>query len=192
MRQKQFKTKVAPLNDKLKFVIFQHVNVISLLLLQILAAIENYKYSRMRTLHMISAYYITTTSVLITLSQLAGVGNFCFNLVPSFPSIVRILSFKARLLQILLYALFPRFSWSTLFPFPSYFNFHNRMTWPCHRRWFWIIISSIFTTTPYESVLLHRSSWSYLIRNSKFPCFTTVQQNWSKTTLINLPPLLQR
>ena len=37
--------------DGLKFVILQQVNVISLLLLQILAAIENYQYSRMRILH---------------------------------------------------------------------------------------------------------------------------------------------
>ena len=27
----------------------------------------------------------------------------------------------------------------------------------------------------------------HLICNSKFPCFTTVQQNWSNTTHINLP-----
>ena len=31
-----------------------------------------------------------------------------------------------------------------------------------------------------------------LIRNSKFSRFTTVQQHWSNTTLINFPPLLQR
>ena len=50
--QKQIKTKMAAVNRKLKFVILQQVNVISLLLLQILAAIENYQYSRMRILHM--------------------------------------------------------------------------------------------------------------------------------------------
>ena len=37
---------------KLKSVILQPVNVILLLLLQILADIENYQYSRMRILHM--------------------------------------------------------------------------------------------------------------------------------------------
>ena len=31
-----------------------------------------------------------------------------------------------------------------------------------------------------------------LIRNSNFPCFKTVQQNWSNATLIDLLPLLQR
>ena len=35
-----------------KFVILQQVNVLSLLLLQIIAAIENYQYSRIRILHM--------------------------------------------------------------------------------------------------------------------------------------------
>ena len=49
--QKQFKGKMAAVNKKLKFVIHQQVNVISLLLLQILAAIVN-QYSRMRSLHM--------------------------------------------------------------------------------------------------------------------------------------------
>ena len=38
---------------------------------------------------------------------------------------VRILSSQAISFQILLYALFPRLPWSTLLPFPSYFNFHN-------------------------------------------------------------------
>ena len=41
---------MAAVNKKLKFVIFQQVNVISLLL-QILAAIENCQFSRMRTLN---------------------------------------------------------------------------------------------------------------------------------------------
>ena len=45
--QKQIKTKKAVANKKLKFVILQQVNVTSLLLLQILAAIKNYLYSRM-------------------------------------------------------------------------------------------------------------------------------------------------
>ena len=42
--QKQIKTKMAAFNKKLKFVIIQQVNVISLLLLQILAVIKNYQY----------------------------------------------------------------------------------------------------------------------------------------------------
>ena len=32
----------------------------------------------------------------------------------------------------------------------------------------------------------------HLLHNSKFPCFTTAQQNWSNTMLISLPLLLQR
>ena len=32
----------------------------------------------------------------------------------------------------------------------------------------------------------------HLICNNKFPGFTTVQQNWPNTTLINFPPFLQR
>ena len=39
-------------NRKLEFVIFPQVNLISLLLLQILAAIGNYQYLRMRIFHM--------------------------------------------------------------------------------------------------------------------------------------------
>ena len=52
MCQKQVKTNMAAVNKKLKFVILQQVNIIALLLLQILAAIKNYQYSRIRTLHM--------------------------------------------------------------------------------------------------------------------------------------------
>ena len=59
------------------------------------------------------------------LSRLAEVGNFCFNSLSPFLSIVRILSSQAISFQILLYALFPQFPWSTLLPFPSYFNFHE-------------------------------------------------------------------
>ena len=50
--QKQIKTKMASVNKMVKFVILQQVDIILLLLLQILAAIENYQYSRMRILHM--------------------------------------------------------------------------------------------------------------------------------------------
>ena len=59
------------------------------------------------------------------LSQLAGVNSFCSNLLSLFLSIVRILFSEAILFQILLYALFPQFTWSTLLPFPSHFDFHN-------------------------------------------------------------------
>ena len=67
----------------------------------------------------------TTTSVLMPLSQLVGVSNFCFNLLSPILLIVCILSFQATLFEILLYTLFPRFPWSTLLPFPSYFKHHN-------------------------------------------------------------------
>ena len=66
--------------------------------------------------------FTTTTSVLMSLSCLAGVGIFCFNLLLPFLLIACILTFQATSLQIFIYALFP---WSTLLPFLSYFNFHN-------------------------------------------------------------------
>ena len=44
-RQKQIKARMAAVNKKLKCVIFPQVNIISLLLLQVLAVIENYQYS---------------------------------------------------------------------------------------------------------------------------------------------------
>ena len=53
------KTKMAAVNKKLKFVILKQVHVVSLLLLQILAAIKNYHYSRIRVLHIIREYYIS-------------------------------------------------------------------------------------------------------------------------------------
>ena len=59
------------------------------------------------------------------LSQLAGVSNFCCFSLSKFLSSVRALSSQAISFRILLYALFPRFPWSTLLLFPSYFNFHN-------------------------------------------------------------------
>ena len=49
---------MAAVNKNLKCVIFQQFNVISLLLLQTFAVIENYQYSRMRVLHMSGAYYM--------------------------------------------------------------------------------------------------------------------------------------
>ena len=43
-QQKEIKAKMSAVNKKLKCVILQQINVISLLLLQMLAAIENYQY----------------------------------------------------------------------------------------------------------------------------------------------------
>ena len=59
------------------------------------------------------------------LSRLAGVGNFCFNMLSPFHSIVRIFSSQAISFQIFLYKLFPRFPWSTLLSFPWYFMLHE-------------------------------------------------------------------
>ena len=67
----------------------------------------------------------TRTSVLMALSRQVGVSNFCSNSLSSFLLIGRILFSQFVSFQILFYALFPRFPWSTLLPFPSYFNFHN-------------------------------------------------------------------
>ena len=67
----------------------------------------------------------TTAFVLMPLSWLARVGNFCFNLLSPFLSIVPILSSQAISFQILLYTLFPRFPGLTLLPFPIYFKLHN-------------------------------------------------------------------
>ena len=171
----------------------------------------------MKTIHLFHrkheptfSYATTTTmSVLKPLSRLAGVGNFCFKLLSPFRSIVCILSSQAISFQIILYALFPQFPWSTSFLYPVISSsitsriwelMSRRMTWPYHRRRFCIIVSLIFTTTPtHLSHPIHhpdhttlQPSKARLIRNSKFPRFKTVQQHWSNTTLINLPPLVQR
>ena len=109
------------------------------------------------------------------------------------------------------YALFSRFPWSTLLPFPSYFKLHNLtylgidvstddVTLPPQMALNYI--SSLFTTTPTLSrrtsvdTFINRSHRIYhpdhatlhltrprLICNSKFPRFTTVQQNWSNTAI---------
>ena len=52
-RLKQIKTKMAAVNKKLKFIILKQLIFVSLLLLQILAAIENYRYSRMRVVQIV-------------------------------------------------------------------------------------------------------------------------------------------
>ena len=67
----------------------------------------------------------TTTSVLMSLSRSAGVGNFCFNWLLPFFGIVCIISSQATLFQILLYALFSQFPFSTLLPFLRSFNLHS-------------------------------------------------------------------
>ena len=152
------------------------------------------------------------------LSRLAGVSNFCSSSLALFFSIIRILSFQAISFQLLLYALFPWFPWSTLLSFSSCFNFHNltqlmssRMTWPYHRwqLFYYHVLNLHNNTHPItKNISRHPINQSHpthqpdhttlhpmqpcLICNSKFPRFTTVQQNWSNTTLINLPPLLQR
>ena len=59
------------------------------------------------------------------LSWLVRVGNLYPNLLLPFLLIVSILSSQAISFQIFLHALFPRFPWLTLLPFPSYFNFLN-------------------------------------------------------------------
>ena len=154
------------------------------------------------------------------LFRLVGVSNFCSNLLSPFLLIVRILSSQAILFQILLYALFPRFPWSILLPFSSYFNLHNLtyleidvsmldMTIPPQMTLNYQILNLHNNTHPItKNISRHPINQSHpthhpdhttlhptqlrLIRNNKFPRFTTVQQNWSNTTLINLPPLLQR
>ena len=79
--------------------------------------------------------------VLMPLSWLARVSNFCFNLLSLFFLIICILSLQAISVQSLLYPFFPRFPWSTFLPFPSYFNFHNLM-------YFWIDVSMHDMTIP--------------------------------------------
>ena len=152
------------------------------------------------------------------LSWLCGVDNFCFNLLLPFLSIIRILSSQAMSFQILLCALFPRFPWSIL-PFSSYFNFHNLtylgtgvsthdMTIPQQMVLNYILdlhsnshpimknisrhpINHSHPTHHPDHMMLHPMQ-PPLIRNSKFPRFTTLQQNCSNTTLIDILPLLQR
>ena len=107
--------------------------------------------------------------------------------------------------QILLYTLFQQFPWSALFPFPSYFNFHNLM-------YLGIDVSKHdMTALPQTALNYHildlHNKTNYIMKNisehlinqshltdhpdymmlhhmqpcpicySKFPCFTTVQQN---------------
>ena len=111
------------------------------------------------------------------LSWLAGVGNFCFNSLSPFLSIVRILSCQVISFQIL-HALFSRFPWSTLLPFPSYFKLHNLtyagvdiskddMTIPPQTalNYLWSSqqdppYSKEHQSTPYRPISPHTSAWS--------------------------------
>ena len=156
----------------------------------------------------------------MALSWLTRVGNFCFNSLLPFLLIVCILSSQAISFQILFCTSFPRFPWSTLLPFPSYFKLHNLMylrgnismddmTVPLKTALNYQILDLHSNTHPIpknvnqhptdqshpthhpDHAVLHHSQ-AHLIHNSKFLCFTTVQQNWSNATLINLPLLLQR
>ena len=161
----------------------------------------------------------TATSFLMPLSWLAGVGNFCSNLVLPFLLIICILFSQAILFQILLYTFFPRIPWSIFLPFPGYVNFHNLryfgigvsmhdMTMPPQTALNYHILNLHSNTHPItknvsqnpinqshpthpDHTMLHPTQ-PRLIHNSKFPHFTTVQPSWSNTTLINLPPLLER
>ena len=99
----------------------------------------------------------TTTSVLIPLSWLVGVVNFCFNFLSPSLSIVRILSSPVISFQIVLMHCSHDFLSRLFFRFPVISSsitssilelMSPLMTWPCHCRRLWIIISSIFTTTP--------------------------------------------
>ena len=145
----------------------------------------------------------TTTSVLMPLSRLAEVGNFCFNVLSPFHWIVRILPSQAISFQIFLYALFPRFPWSILLSFHWYFMLHdlmylgadistNDMTIPpqtslnykifdCHNNTHLIPknisqhpINQPHSTHHLDHTMLHPTQ-PHFIHNSKFPHFTTVQ-----------------
>ena len=152
--------------------------------------------------------------------QLAGVTNFCYNLLSRFLSIVRIFSSRTISFQILRYALFPWLAWSIILPFPSYLNFYNlkylgndasrHMTIPPQKTLNDHILNLHINTHPItKNISRHPINQSHpthiiliimtlyptqpcLIRNSKFPRFTRVQQNSSSITLINLFLLLQR
>ena len=121
----------------------------------------------------------TSKSVLMSLSRLAGVGNVCFNSLSPFLSIVHILSFEAISFQILFYAFFSRFPWSTFFLFPVILStitspifelMSPRMTLSYNR------IKQSHPTYHPDHTTVHPKR-SCVNCNSKFPCFTTVQQN---------------
>ena len=74
---------------------------------------KNYNSHNRRQWVVINAIKSTTTTtalILMLLSHLAGVSNYCSNSLSPFLLIVRIFSSQAILFQILLYSLFPWFS----------------------------------------------------------------------------------
>ena len=136
------------------------------------------------------------------LSRLARVGNFCFNMLLPFQSIVRILSSQAISFQFFLYALFPQFPWLTLLSFPWYFKLHdltylgadistNAMTIPLQKSMNYEIFDRHDNTQPIpknisrhpinqphsthhpDHTTLHLTQ-PHFIRNSKFLRFVTV------------------
>ena len=157
----------------------------------------------------------TKTSVLMPLSRQARVNDFALIRSRHFLRSYTSLSYQAIWFQNLLYAFSPRFPWSTLLLFPSYFNFHNLtylgidvfthdMIIPPQTVFNYhilnlqnnthLITKNISLCTINQSHPTHHPDYTILrpaqpclIRNSKFPCFTTVQQNWSYTTLTNIP-----
>ena len=132
------------------------------------------------------------------LSRLAWVSNFC---------IVGILSSQAISFQIFLYALFHTISlvdpssFSQLFQLPQPYVFGNWClhAWrdhttgdgfelsylqsqqhpPYYEEHCWHPINQSHPTYHPDHTTLYPTQ-SRVIRNNKFPCFTTVQQNWSK------------
>ena len=155
----------------------------------------------------------------MSLSRFAGVGNFFFNSLSPFLSIVRILSFQVISFQVFLYALFPRFLWSTFLPFPNDFQLHNLiylgidvsthdMTIPPQTALNYYILDLHNTHFILKNISRHSINQSHpthhpdhttlhptqphLIRNSQLPRSTPGQQNWSNRTLVNFSQLLQR
>ena len=153
---------------------------------------------------------ITTTSLLIPLSWLVGIGNFCFNLLSSFLSIVYILSCQSIWFRIVLYAFFLQFPWSTFLPFPSYLKLHDLMYLGVDVSTDGTTIQS-YTTLNYHTLDFHNNTdlmlknisqhsidqfhlkhhtdhttshpmQPHLIHISNYPTFATVQLNWSNTT----------
>ena len=144
----------------------------------------------------------------MALSRLAGVSNFCSNSLLPYLSIVCILSSQAISFQIL-YALFPRFPWSTRLPFPNYFSFHNLT-------YLGIDVSTHGMALPPQTALndlildLHNSTHPITKNNSRHainhshpthPDHVTLHptqprlirnSNKSITTLVDLPLLIQR
>ena len=144
------------------------------------------------------------------LSWLVGIGNFCFNLLSSFLSIVYILSCQSIWFRIVLYAFFLQFPWSTFLPFPSYLKLHDLMYLGVDVSTDGTTIQS-YTTLNYHTLDFHNNTdlmlknisqhsidqfhpkhhtdhtrphpmQPHLICISNYPTFATVQQNGSNTT----------